>query len=385
MITVIKDIEVYSPDYLGTKQVVIVGDKIEGIYDKIDIPKDFVNIEVFEGKNKILFPGFIDGHVHICGGGGESGFSTRTPEIKLTDLTTVGITTVVGCLGTDGICRNPTSLIAKAKALEMEGITTYCYTGNYEMPVRTLTHSIKEDIMLIDKYIGAGEVAISDHRSSQATFEQFISVVAQARVAGMLSGKGGIVNVHVGDGDRRLEMLFRMMAETEIPVTQVLPTHINRNKKLFEEGIKYVKKGGYIDLTTSSDYEANDNDELTASEVLKKFLDLGLPIEHITFTSDGNGSMPIFNKDGSIKEMKICSVKTLYDEVKKAIANNNISIEKAIKVITSNVANLLLLDHKGKVQQGYDADFVIVDKDNLDITDVYAKGKLVVNNKIPIV
>lgn len=384
MITIIKSVEVYAPEYLGEKHIVILGDKIGYIYDDINIPKDFIPIKIIEGKGRILFPGFIDSHVHITGGGGEGGFSTRTPEIKLTDLTTAGITTVVGCLGTDGVCRNPSDLIAKAKALEDEGLNTYCYTGSYGVPVRTLMGSINEDIMLIDKYIGVGEVAISDHRSSQPTFEQFVHLAAQARVAGMLSHKAGIVNVHLGDGKKKLEMLFNLLKETDIPPSNILPTHINRDEKLFEEGIKYVNEGGYIDLTTSSD-EGHENGELTASEGLKKFLDKGMPIEHITFSSDGNGSMPIFDEDGNIKKMKICSVETLYSEVKKAILNYNIPIEKAIKVITSNVADLLQLSNKGRIRSGFDADFVMVKKDTLAISEVCAKGKLLVEEGIPIV
>ena len=71
------------------------------------------------------------------GGGGEGGFSTRTPEATLSDLTTAGVTTVVGTLGTDGIARDMNALLAKARGLEEEGITTYIYTGSYRLPLRT--------------------------------------------------------------------------------------------------------------------------------------------------------------------------------------------------------------------------------------------------------
>ena len=151
MITVIRDVEVYSPEYLGKKNVFVVGNKFEGIYDEINIPSDFIEIKIIEGKGKLMFPGFIDAHVHILGGGGENGFSSRTPEIKFTDLTKAGITTVVGCLGTDDVCRDGRALLAKARALEIEGITSYCYTGSYSIPVKTVTNSIKEDIMLLVK------------------------------------------------------------------------------------------------------------------------------------------------------------------------------------------------------------------------------------------
>lgn len=385
MITIIKNIEVYSPCYLGIKDIVIVGDKFEGIYDKVNIPNNFININVIEGKDKIIFPGFIDSHVHIIGGGGEDSFKSRTPEIKLTDLTKAGITTVIGCIGTDGICRDMSELLAKVYSLEEEGISAFCYTGSYDVPVRTVTSNIKKDIMLINKIIGVGEIAISDRRSSQPSFEEITHIVAEANVGGLLSGKAGIVHFHVGPGKRKIDMLFKLIEETEILPSQIIPTHINRSKELFEEGLRYVSLGGYIDLTTSSDPNYLEPTELTASEGLKRYVDSNLPIEKITFSSDGNGSMPKYNNKREIVGLSICSVKSLYIEVKKAIINYNIPIDTAIKVITSNVADLYRLQGKGRIKEGYSSDFVIVDKDSLDIDSVYAKGIKLVNKNEAIV
>lgn len=379
MITVIKNIHVYAPEDLGVKDVVITSNKIEGIYDNVEIPNNFIAIEIIDGKGKLLYPGFIDNHVHILGGGGEGGFKTRTPEMQLSTLIEAGVTTVVGCIGTDGVCRNMRSLIAKAKGLEEEGITTYCYTGSYEIPVKTITDSIKGDMMMVDKVIGVGEIALSDHRSSQATYQDFVNTVAQARVGGILSGKAGIVNVHLGDGARRLDYLLKVIEETEIPPTQLLPTHINRSDKLFEIGIEYAKKGGFIDLTTSSDPRYLEPGELRAAEGLALLLKNGVDIKHITFSSDGNGSMPVFDNSGKLVGLGICSVQTLYREVKDSINEHNVPIEKAIQVITSNVAEVLKLDNKGRIEAGKDADIVIVDKETLEIDTVIAKGKVLVS------
>lgn len=378
MIKVIRKVKVYAPEYLGVKDVVISSNKIEGIYDNLDIPENFINIEVIDGEGKLLFPGFIDNHVHINGAGGEGGFNMRTPEIKLSDITRAGITTVVGCIGTDGVCRDMASLIAKAKALEEEGITTYCYTGSYEIPVKTLTGSIKKDIMLIDKIIGVGEIAISDTRSSQATYDELIQAIAQSRVGGLLSGKSGIVNIHLGDGTRKLGYLFRLADETEIPITQILPTHINRNGDLFKSGEKYINKGGYIDFTTSTPVELLAPGELRASEALSILIKNNSNIENVTFSSDGNGSMPTFDEKGRLIKVGICSVSSLYEEVKECINNYNIPIEEALKVITSNVAKVLKLKNKGTIEIGKDADLVLVNEDNLEIDTVIAMGKVMV-------
>lgn len=381
MITIIKECNVYAPEKLGIKDVVLAGGKIEGIYDNIDLNSQTIEYEVINGKDKILFPGFIDCHVHVMGGGGEGGFSTRIPEMQISELTKAGITTVVGCIGTDGICRDMKSLIAKIKGLKEDGISAYAYTGSYEVPVITLTDSIKSDLMVIEEIIGVGEIALSDHRSSQPSFNEFANVVAQSRVGGLLSSKCGIVNIHLGDGKRKLEYLFDLIDKTEIPATQILPTHINRNNKLFKDGLDYVQRGGYIDLTTSCDLEHMENGELRAADGLKEFINKKLSIEHITFSSDGNGSMPRFDQSGHLDGVGICSVSTLYREVKHAIKENKIPIDVAIKVITSNVAQILKLKNKGTIECGKDADLVIVDKESLDIEMVFAKGQKMVANK----
>lgn len=374
MISIIQGVELYTPKYIGRKDIVVSGGKFQGIYEGVKLNTNIEDINIINAENLLMFPGFIDNHVHIIGGGGEAGFRSRVLEITSEKLVRSGITTVVGCLGTDNVCRSTHELIAKTKALEEEGLSAFCYTGAYEIPIKTVTNSIKEDLMLIDKIIGVGEIAISDNRSSQPTYQEFISTVAQSRVGGLLSGKSGIVNVHVGDGKRGLEKINRMIENTEIPFTQILPTHINRNMRLFREGMEYLRKGGYIDLTTSS--SDIENDELTASKALKLLFDEGLPLERVTFSSDGNGSIPIFDEYGNIKSFEVCSVETLYEQIKTSILDYGVPIETAISVITKNVSKLYGFNNKGVIEKDRDADFVLVDRNNLEIKKVFAKGKL---------
>lgn len=381
MIKIIKNAEIYSPEFLGKKDIVIVGDKIEGIYENIKVTEDFLSVEVIDAEGKILVPGFIDAHVHLIGGGGEGGYKTRTPELPLSKITKAGITTVVGVLGTDGVCRNMRSLLAKVKALKEEGITAYCYTGSYDIPVKTMTDSIKGDLLLVEEVIGVGELALSDHRSSQATVEQFINTVAQTRVGGLLSGKAGIVNVHFGGGARKLEYLFKMIEQSEIPPTQISPTHMSRTKEILEAGVEWAKVGGFVDLTTSSDPDHLEEGELLASQGLKYLLNKGVPIDNITFTSDGNGSMPMFDEEGKLIGLGICSVSTLFDEVRKSVLIEKISLEDALKTITSNPAKVLKLKDKGRIEVNKDADIVLLDKEDLKIDTVIALGKKMVENK----
>lgn len=377
MLNVIRNIKVYSPEYLGKKDLLFVYDKIEGLYDSFKASNSCIDVNEIDGTDKILLPGFIDSHVHLLGGGGEGGYATRTSELCFDELAKAGITTVVGCLGTDGVSRNLISLLAKCKELEALGLNTFMYTGSYRIPISTITGNIQSDLMLVDKIIGAGEIAISDHRSSEPTFEELARCIADTRVAGILTDKAGVCNIHIGAGKRMLNLLYDILEKTDIPSKNILPTHLNRNKTLLMEGINYVKKGGYIDLTTSTDIKHLEKDEVLAGEGLKIYLDKDLPIENITFSSDGNGSLPIFDDNGILIEVGKGSVSSLYEEVKKSILKYKISIEKAIKVITSNPSDRLKLKNKGYIKQGYDADFVIVNNKDLSIETVYSRGKII--------
>ncbi len=375
MLKIIKNVEVYTPEYLGVKDVLVVDGKIGKINENIEITG--VEVEVIDGKGKKLVPGFIDSHIHITGGGGEGGFSTRTPEITLSDIIQGGITTIVGTLGTDGITRSPENLYAKAKALEEEGISTYIYTGNYRIPPVTFTGSIMKDLILIDKVIGVGEIAISDHRSSQPTIEELKRIVADARVGGLLSGKTGVVNFHVGNGEDGIEPLFEIVQNTEIPINHLYPTHMNRNKALLEQGLEFAKLGGFVDFTTSS--TTTDPDELKAYNALIRYYEAGL-IDKVTFTSDGQGSLPIFDEKGNFVKLGIGKVTTLYHEVKHAVLKG-LPLEGALKPVTVNPAKVLGLKNKGKIKECADADLVILDE-SLEIDTVISKGKILMRDKI---
>ncbi len=376
--TLLKNAHVIAPQDLGIKDILIAGERIAAIGENLSLP-DVYDCEVFDCQENFVVPGFIDAHVHLIGGGGEGGYATRTPEIQLSSITTSGVTTVAGLLGTDGVTRHVASLLAKARGLEDEGISAYIYSGSYEIPTPTITGSVRSDVILIDKCIGTGEIAMCDHRSSQSPVEEYRKIVAEARVGGMLSGKAGAVNMHLGDGTDGLKMLYKITENGEIPKTQIIPTHANRNKRLFKECIEWAKQGGLMDVTSSVSPESGSANAVKSSEAVKQALDAGVDIRQISMSSDGNGSMPIFDDDGNNIGVGVASQISILEEFRDMVQKENIDITEAIKVITSNVAqNLKLYPQKGTVAAYSDADLLVLDKD-LQLKEVWARGNHMVN------
>ena len=366
----IKNIEIYSPKYLGIKDVLISGGQISLIEDQITTFSD--KMQVIQGDSLKMFPGFIDQHVHITGGGGEGSFKTRVPEITLSKLIKAGITTVVGLLGTDGTTRNVENLVAKAKSLKEEGVSAFVLTGSYEYPTVTLTDSTKKDIIFIDEVIGA-KVALSDHRSASITTSELARLASDVRVAGMLSGKAGVLCVHMGSGKKGLSPIFEILQNTDIPMRTIRPTHVNREEELLFQAFNYAKMGGMIDLTCGM------KKELRPASVIKLAEEANVPMENITMSSDGYGSWSKYDAYGNLIEIGVSQVSELYDELKSMVTEYHFDIESALQFLTTNVAKALnLYPKKGVLSEGADADILLLDK-NMDIQTVIAKGKLMMH------
>lgn len=378
-IIVIKNAELLAPHSLGKKDVVLAGNTIAAIGEDFNLAGANLPVTVIDAKNFYLAPGFVDSLVHFIGGGGEGGFATRTPEMQLTDATLGGVTTAIGVLGTDATTRTLTNLLAKAHALETEGISTYCHTGSYEIPCRTLTGNITDDLILIDKFIGVGEIAISDHRSSQPTTDEIRKVAAAARVGGMLAGKSGVVSVHMGAGERILQPIYQAVAGTELKLKQFYPTHMNRNRRVFEAGLEFAGKDGVIDFTTSTtDFDLRHG-EVAAAAALAEALAFGIKPMQLTLSSDGNASLPIYNDEGELLGLQVGRVQSLYQAAREAVQKHQVPIADAICSITAAPAAVLGLKQKGRLAAQLDADLVLLRRDDLAIDTVIAKGKLLVH------
>ncbi|MDD8031612.1 MAG: beta-aspartyl-peptidase [Acidobacteriota bacterium] len=379
MLKLIKNVKIFNPRIPEPKDLLIAGQKIVALEETDQIKLQGLEYQTIDGCGLMAVPGFVDPHVHILGGGGEGGPATRAPEIRIENCLSCGVTSVIGCLGTDSITRHLSSLLAKARALEIEGLSTWIFTGAYNLPTPTITGSVRSDLALIDKVIGAGEIALSDHRSSQPTYEEFLHLVAECRVGGMLGGKAGVAHFHLGDGRRGLEYLFRMAKETEIPVTQVIPTHITRGRSLFDQGLEWLKLGGLIDLTAGLEPVAEG--EVSVIGALEQIKSLGWPLSRVTISSDSNGSLPVFDDQGRLVGLTVASQKAFIQIFQEVVRKNILSLEEASELFSSNAASFYKLPGKGKLLTGYDADLLLFDE-SLELKEVFSQGKWLVQNGV---
>lgn len=365
MIKLIKNIQIYAPDDLGVQDVLVIGDKIAKVAPNIE-PFDYG--EIIDGKDLILSPGLIDQHVHLTGGGGEGGFTTRVPEIELSELTTCGITTVVGLLGTDVYTRSIENLLSKTKALNEEGMTAYCLTGGYRYPSVTLTDSVEKDLVFINEIIGL-KLAISDHRSSFVTSEELKRLATQVRVASMVSNKQGYIHLHMGRDPLGLKDVFKILEETSLPIKLFKPTHVH---KILDDAIQFAKLGGIIDFTASKN-------AASINSIIKAIKET--PQGHVTLSSDANGSLPRWNDKKELIGMGVGSPTVLIESLKRLIESNELSIESVFSLVTKNVAQSIgLYPKKGIIHENSDADLIIWDP-SMKIMNVMAKGQWLIRNQ----
>lgn len=361
----IKNAHLYTPEDIGINDILVGGGKVLSIGQNLEC--NAPNLETWDAKGKILLPGFIDQHMHVTGAGGKHGFSSMTPEIKMTELVATGTTTVVGLLGTDGSTRSIKTLYAKVRALDTEGITAYMFTGYYGLEPTHIMDNVQDEMIFIDKVLGC-KIAITDIRSSYPTDLELLRLLRQVRVGGMVGEKKGILHLHLGNLPEKMDILFRLVEEHHFPIANISPTHVGRTKELFDEAIRFAKMGGIIDITTGASKYTDPYKSVVYA------LEQGVSINNMTFSSDGNAGLERLDKDGNLIGFRRAPIDQNFAQVVDLVKEGGIDIADAFKIITTNPARNLGLKHKGQIKVGYDADFCGL-SDDLKLTDVFAKGK----------
>jgi beta-aspartyl-dipeptidase (metallo-type) len=368
---VIRNADVHAPEPLGRRDLLIGGGRVLAIEERIDGVERLPGVTSLDVEGRRVVPGFVDTHVHLTGGGGESGPASRVPRLPFDALVSAGVTTAIGVLGTDCTTRSVESLVSAVQAVREQGLSAWCWTGGYEVPPITLTGNVRKDIVYVDPIIGVGEVAISDHRSSQPTFDEIARLAADCHVAGMMSGKAGLLHLHLGDGPRGLSLVRRVLDETELPPSTFYPTHVNRRTALFKEGLEIAGRGCPIDVTAFPVEEGED--AYDAAEAITRYLDSKAPRHLITCSSDGGGCLPKFDASGRLTAMDVGRPAVLF-ETFATLLSRGAAIADVLPVFTKNPADILRLGQKGRIAVGADADLVSLDEKHHP-RDVIALGR----------
>ena len=372
---------IYNPEDMGVQDLLFANDRIVRIEPHISMPSHWSDLEVVNIAGKIVVPGFIDNHVHIAGGGGAGGPISRNADIQLSQITPSGVTTVVGVLGYDCTTKHATSVLARALALEEEGISAYMYVGGFVLPSPTITGSVTNDIAFIDKVVGV-KLAISDPLCSQPSVEDIYHLAALARMGGVIGNKAGVLHVHVGRGKSGLQPLFDAVEHSDVPITQMVPTHVGSSTRNLDQAKAYAKAGGCVDVTATS--AARLAERPPASSAVKSLLDAGVSAAQITISSDGNGNSVRRDDAGNIVDVSVAPISSLLETVQALVNEENVPLPTALGTVTSSPAHVLNLRQKGRIASGADADLVVLDSD-LNVDRVYAKGQLMVKEGSPVV
>ena len=357
MLTLIENGFVYAPEPRGVQSVLFAGGRIEkiGDVDRRALESAGLELEVIDAGDCLITPGLIDPHEHLLGGSGEEGFSSQTPEIFLREIAMAGVTTVVGCLGVDTTTKTMPGLLARAKALGEEGLTAFVWSGGYNVPPTTITGSLRDDLIFIDEVIGAGEIAISDNRATEPTLDELARLVSDVYVGGKLSRKSGVTHFHVGDHPKGLSPLRALVENYAVKPEWLYPTHVDRSRELTREAAAFTRLGAFVDI---------DVTEENLPEHLRLFIEDNGDLSRLTVSSDAAISSP----------------RDLHDQIRACVVEHGYPLEMILRLGAANAARVLKLDSKGRLEQGCDADAVVLRRKTLEITHVFALGRQLVRD-----
>lgn len=361
MLTLLTDVDVYAPEPLGSGSILMAGERVvaTGSMDADALTAAGVEVRSISGENCIAIPGLIDPHVHLLGGSGEEGFASQTPEIHASELAAAGVTTVVGLLGVDATTRTMPALLGRIKAINGTGLTAYGWSGGYGFPHATITGSVRDDVVLIEELIGAGEIAIADRRSMEPTARDLARLATDCHVAGSLSGKCGLLHLHVGEGSRRLAIIRECVDSFDVEAGWFYPTHLDRNDELLREAVDLNRRGMPVDLDL---FEEN----------LPKWI-------RLFQKAGGNPGLLTVSSDAAIN-----SPRTVLEQILACADEKILPLEAAVALATANTADVLKLHRKGRIREGMEADVVLLHPDSHEIVKVFARGEVVFDAAQPV-
>jgi len=352
--------------------ILIAGERIVAMQEGIETGN--LLVEETDLGGSFVSPGLVDAHVHFTGATWDDGFTSKTPEIFLSDFMRGGVTSAVGVLAFGYGCEDLKNLNCKVQALRDEGLSSYMYTGNFRVPSPSITDSAPEDIVMLPYVLGV-KVSITDKFSSHPSIEEFARLASESYVAGLQSGKPGLLHIHVAEYGDPYDFLRKVQEISGVPSSSFVPTHCNTDQVLLEGALKYALEGNPVDFSAILEPSRGGVTTIKSSKAIEYFLEKGVAPELITLSSDGNVGLPIRDKNQKCTGLYIERVLSLWANV-RAMIEDGIEPSLAISFASSNPAQRLgLYPRKGLLAVGTDADILVFSED-WNIDKVYLKGNL---------
>jgi beta-aspartyl-dipeptidase (metallo-type) len=373
--TLIRGGHVFDPEDRGVADILILGERILAVGAGLPVPTGIGEGTAHDTRDRIVLPGLIDGHIHVMGASGMGGPATRSTDLQIDRITAAGVTTVISPLGSDSLSRSIPALLARAAALEAEGITARCYSGGWWYPVPTLTGNPQADVAFVDRIVGV-KVAVSEALAPAYSMEDLCRLAHAAYTGGRLAGKNAALHAHIGDQPDGLSPLRKAQQLTGIPPDRLVATHVNRNPDLWQQALEYARAGGSIDLTAMQRPETGHPLAIPPAKAIREALAAGVPAARITLSSDTGAAYPRLDAAGRIVGQYMAGPDCLL-EVIRELVRDGWTWGQAAACATRHVADLLGLHRKGRIAAGCDADLLLLTPAG-EVDRVYCRGRLMV-------
>ncbi len=157
---------------------------------------------------------------------------------------------------------------------------------------------------------------------------------------------------------------------------------MSRTEELLEDGFRFAKMGGYVDITCE-DIQRIPEGKLGTGAMLRlldKARQEGVPMDRLTFSSDGQGSWSSYDEYGHLKEIGVTDVGNLFRQFRHLVLEGAVDLTQALSFFTSNVAKALeIYPKKGCIARGADADVLLLRPD-LALDTVIARGAIMMRD-----
>lgn len=371
---------VFAPDELGTADILSVSGGIASISAPGALAPDAVSdilgdVSIIDCTGSLVMPGLVDSHLHILGGGGGQGFDTRIPELPADAILEAGITTCVGMPGVDTISKPPTALLARAAALNQQGVRAVAMAGGFHWPAPTVTGDLFRDLYALPQLVGV-KVALGERIATAPGVAELARLLSELEWLAGATGRAALLHAHLGTRNSAAVLIREALHHSGAAPERVHLTHANYTRDTLAAAIELGGLGCLIDVNPllNPDRVAGSVDPVDA---VRQLLDAGIPVERLTLSTDGNASVPRVTPSGTRETFSYQL--GLLGTVRDLVASGVVGVASAISLVTRNPARALRLNPVGTLAVDAPADLLVTDS-GFSVRHVISGGELVVRD-----